>query len=76
MLFFNYRNIDSLLLCVHDGDKYMVIVLVILLVIMYVVENRASWCTGFDPVWVCSGPMVWIQKRVSSSIWESVKCYL
>lgn len=50
VLFFNCRNIDKLLRIendvVHDGDKCMVIVLVI----MHVVESRASLCTGFGLV--------------------------
>lgn len=56
----------------YNCGDYMVTILVIL----HVVENHASWCTGSGPALLSFGLMVWIQERVTGSRWESVKRYL
>lgn len=60
----NFHNINWLLRIendvMHNGDKCMVIILVIILEILHVIESHVSWCTSFRPVLVCSSPMVGI----------------
>lgn len=75
MLFINYYRINQLL-CIEDDIMHNCgNCIVIILVILYVVENHVSWCMNFGLVLVYSGSMVWIHEQVDGSRWESMKHY-
>lgn len=80
VLFIIYRGVKKLVCmkynAMNNRGDYIVIVFVFILVIMDVVESHASRCMGFSPILVCYDLMMWVQKRVTGSIWELMKLYL
>ena len=68
MLFIIYHGINKLLCIEYNAMNNYGDCMVVVLVILHVIESHELWCTNIGLVFMCFGPMVWIQEQVADSI--------